>query len=428
MQVKGDTLLQDEFTSWIDDVPTCRLSGIGTATNELYRRDGTRAQRHSFQNRSFRIYEEDYQLGVYGVFQGFQGHRVADFVSKGIPGELILGQLTADKTDDEVKEVLRQAFINVDKAYFESIGELLAKRTVLKSEEGDGGTGSSTILAETEEKVAQGAVGILAVIIKNRLYIASIGDCGALLCRDHEVIPLFCNHTTENEDEILRLCHLGVDVELGQVYPQLGEGRLTRCFGNYLVKGGYKENSLVSAANTEPIIPEPEIFGPIPLDNDVCILLLYTSSLVKAFKEATTALSPEAELVEYTRHYMCEEASLSGVAQAVVDQVVRLHHDRLEVTGGGQAGTLEDMTLLIRDLRELRRKDSRLGSTLTGSSARPTMQSSTTTDSSEVDNTGKELPVDEYGRINPYVDFAPFWKLWNQRQDSQTSLSGSEKN
>ena len=60
----------------------------------------------------------------------------------------------------------------------------------------------------------------------------------------------------------------------------------------------------MSAANTEPIIPEPEIFGPIPLDNDVCILLLYTSSLVKAFKEATTALSPEAELVEYTRHYM----------------------------------------------------------------------------------------------------------------------------
>ena len=48
------------------------------------------------------------------------------------------------------------------------------------------------------------------------------------------MIPLFCNHTTENEDEILRLCHLGVDVELGQVYPQLGEGRLTR-----LVKQGY---------------------------------------------------------------------------------------------------------------------------------------------------------------------------------------------
>jgi len=184
----------------------------------------------------------------------------------------------------------------------------------------------------------------------------------------------------------------------------------------------------VSAANTEPIIPEPEIFGPIPLGNDVCMLLLFTSSLVQAFKEATSATSPESELVEYARHYMCEEASLSGVAQAVVDQVVRLLHDRLEVTGGGQAGTLEDMTLLIRDLRELRRKDSRMAaSTLTASSARPTMQSSTTTDSSEVDNTGKELPVDENGRINPYVDFAPFWNLWNQRKPSQTSLSGSEK-
>jgi TAK1-binding protein 1 len=284
-----------------------------------------------------------------------------------------------------------------------------------------------SVLAEAEERVVQGAVGVLAVIIKNRLFIASIGDCGALLCRDHEVIPLFCNHTTDNEDEILRLCHLGVDVELGQVYPELGDGRLTRCFGNYLVKGGYKENSLVSRATQEPIIPDPEIFGAITLDNDVCMLLLYTNSLVKAFSEATALLNPEHELVQHTRHYMCKEASLSGVAQAVVDQVVRLHHDRLEVTGG-QAVNLEDMTLLVRDLREFRTKDSRMAaSTLTGSSARPTMQSSTTTDSSEVDNTGKELPVDENGRISPYVDFAPFWRLWTQRKVSQNSLSSLEK-
>ena len=71
-----------------------------------------------------------------------------------------------------------------------------------------------------------------------------------------------------------------------------------------------------------------------------------------------------------------EEASLSGVAQAVVDQVVRLHRDTLEVTGG-RAETLEDMTLLIRDLREYRAKEGGGGggrgaaaSTLTGSSAR----------------------------------------------------------
>ena len=43
-----------------------------------------------------------------------------------------------------------------------------------------------------------------------------------------------------------------------------------------------------------------------------------------------------------------EESSLSGVAQAVVDQVVRLHHDRLEASGG-RADTREDITLLIRE-------------------------------------------------------------------------------
>ena len=43
-----------------------------------------------------------------------------------------------------------------------------------------------------------------------------------------------------------------------------------------------------------------------------------------------------------------EETSLSGVAQAVVDQVVRLHHARIE-SAGDRGGVREDITLLIRE-------------------------------------------------------------------------------
>ena len=36
---------------------------------------------------------------------------------------------------------------------------------------------------EAEERIVQSAGGIVAVILNNRLFIASIGDCAALLCR-----------------------------------------------------------------------------------------------------------------------------------------------------------------------------------------------------------------------------------------------------
>ena len=58
---------------------------------------------------------------------------------------------------------------------------------------------------------------------------------------------------------------------------------LFRCFGNYLVKGGYKENTFLSGASKEPVIPEPEVFGAIFLDSDVLILLLYTRLVITIY-------------------------------------------------------------------------------------------------------------------------------------------------
>ena len=51
--------------------------------------------------------------------------------------------------------------------------------------------------------------------------------------RDGEIIPLSIDHTTYNEDELLRLAHLGVDLRHGQEYPELGEHQYTR-YRNYL--------------------------------------------------------------------------------------------------------------------------------------------------------------------------------------------------
>ena len=48
--------------------------------------------------RSFRFRVDEYDLCVYGVFDGFNGAQVSDFVTKGIPAELLWGQLDPDKS------------------------------------------------------------------------------------------------------------------------------------------------------------------------------------------------------------------------------------------------------------------------------------------------------------------------------------------
>jgi hypothetical protein len=46
-----------------------------------------------FFNRSFRFRVEDYDLCLYGIFDGFRGCQVADFAKKRLPAEILLGQL-----------------------------------------------------------------------------------------------------------------------------------------------------------------------------------------------------------------------------------------------------------------------------------------------------------------------------------------------
>jgi len=438
MHLREDSLCRGEenqceqaLTSWTDDVPTCRESGVGCAVNELYRRDGSRKQIHPFQHRSFRFRVDEYELCVYGVFDGFDGAQVADFVTKRIPAELLWGQLVPEKSDEAIKETLKQAFTSVDKEYFESIGDRLAARMVMRS---DVQYRNSSQLQDLEDRVKAGTAGLLAVIVDNNLFIASCGDSRAVLCRGDEILSLAIEHTTDNEDELLRLSNLGVNLDPRETYQELCENQYTRCFGNYLVKGGYRESSLLVSGGDEPVIPDPEVHGGIPI-LDFTFLLLYTKSLWVAVAEATGSPDPDREIVNLCKYYLREETSLTGAAQAVVDHVVRQHHDRLEASGG-QSVTRKDVTLLIREFNgsyscSSQRRGSRPlpDKTLTRSSstrpARPT-RSSTATESSSVYTAGKEMPVDEDGRIQPYVDFQPFYTLWNRAKGADSKDASNE--
>ena len=58
----------------------------------------------------------------------------------------------------------------------------------------------------------------VALIFRGNLYVANAGDCRALLCKiDNDgvlrVFQLSIDHDLSNEDELLRLWHIGLDVD-----------------------------------------------------------------------------------------------------------------------------------------------------------------------------------------------------------------------
>lgn len=72
---------------------------------------------------------------IYAIFSGQGGSQVAECSLQRIAAEVLLGQLNEiGATEEDVKEVLRQAFISAEKGYLDSIDSNLARKTVLQCE------------------------------------------------------------------------------------------------------------------------------------------------------------------------------------------------------------------------------------------------------------------------------------------------------
>lgn len=66
-------------------------------------------------------------------------------------------------------------------------------------------------------ELSTGTNAVVALVYGGRLYVANVGDSRALLCKTDSnqvlrVVQLSVDHDLRNEDELLRLSHLGLDV------------------------------------------------------------------------------------------------------------------------------------------------------------------------------------------------------------------------
>ncbi|XP_049627561.1 TGF-beta-activated kinase 1 and MAP3K7-binding protein 1 [Suncus etruscus] len=501
MAAQRRSLLQSEQPSWTDDLPLCHLSGVGSAPNRSYSADGKAVESHPAED-SWLKFRSENGCFLYGVFNGYEGSRVTSFVAQRLSAELLLGQLSADDTEADVRRALQQAFDVVERSFLESIDDALAEKASLQSQLPEGVPQHQLPpqyqkilerLKVLERETAGGAMAVVAVLLSNKLYVANVGTNRALLCKSTvdglQVTQLNVDHTTENEDELFRLSQLGLDAgKIKQVGVICGQ-ESTRRIGDYKVKYGYSDIELLSAAKSQPIIAEPEVHGAHPLDGVTGFLVLMSEGLYKALEAAHGPGQANQEIAAMIDTEFAKQTSLDAVAQAVVDRVRRIHGDTF-ASGGERAKFCprhEDMTLLVRNfgypLGELSQSapspapatggrvypvsvpyssaqstsktsvtlslvmpsqgqlvNGTLSAstldeatpTLTNQSPTLTLQSTNThTQSSSSSSDGglfrsrpaHSLPPGEDGRVEPYVDFAEFHRLWSMDHGEQSGLT-----
>ncbi|XP_057342338.1 synaptogyrin-1 isoform X1 [Manis pentadactyla] len=489
----------EQQPSWTDDLPLCHLSGVGSASNRSYSADGKGTESHPPEDNWLKFRSEN-NCFLYGVFNGYDGNRVTNFVAQRLSAELLLGQLNAEHTEADVRRVLLQAFDVVERSFLESIDDALAEKASLQSQLPEGVPQHQLPpqyqkilerLKVLEREISGGAMAVVAVLLNNRLYVANVGTNRALLCKSTvdglQVTQLNVDHTADNEDELFRLSQLGLDAgKIKQVGVVCGQ-ESTRRIGDYKVKYGYSDIDLLSAAKSKPIIAEPEIHGAQPLDGVTGFLVLMSEGLYKALEAAHGPGQANQEIAAMIDTEFAKQTSLDAVAQAVVDRVKRIHGDTF-ASGGERAKFCprhEDMTLLVRNfgypLGEMSQATpapapggrvypvsvpyssaqstsktsvtlslvmpsqgqlvngahsastlDEATPTLTNQSPTLTLQSTNThTQSSSSSSDGglfrsrpaHSLPPGEDGRVEPYVDFAEFYRLWSVDHGEQSVMT-----
>nr|UCK81543.1 TGF-beta-activated kinase 1 and MAP3K7-binding protein 1 [Arenicola marina] len=355
---------QDQPLYWTDDIPVCFLSGVGFSTNQTYREDGFRREDHEFEDRSFHFKLEN-GVYLYGVFDGHDGSKASNFAAQRLPAEVVFGQLTGKTDDEEILNVLHQAFISVEKAYFDSISDVHAEKCNLQEQIPEGINSYEAYrqfpdlhkrLEAIEEEIRGGATAVVCLIVNNTLYVANTGCCRALLCTTDtdgvlRVMQLTVNHDLTNEDELQRLSELGLDVGKLRQVGQLGNHTYTRTIGDYHVKGGYKEIDVLCTAMSDPVVAEPQLNPGYQLDDDCRFLVIMSGGLYRSL-EAVGMESVNREIASMVAAEFASQSTLNGVAQAVVDKVVRIHHDSFLTAMDDvkqRCQTRDDITLLVRN-------------------------------------------------------------------------------
>lgn len=293
------------------------------------------------------------------------------------------------------------------------------------------------------QELTIGSSAVLVLLHFSKLYVCSIGNCRALLCRSDagqslRIDQLSIDHNLQNEEEVLRLRQLGLDLQVLLSSPL----QSTRCIGNYFGKSGYKDCSFLSAASSEPIIFQPDIIGGIPLDESCRFLIIISGGMCKTLQEIFS-YQANKELINMTVEQFKTQSTLMGVAQSVVNKMIQLHHDmfmkQIDENNQSSFRSHNDVTLLVRNFdfplpNAIQKRNSQVrfnpvinerSNSLQYSESENTLDTNTSsiisTNSSSSDfNRDESMILDKNKKIASYVDFTDYYKRVEEAKKNNT--------
>ncbi|XP_015374259.1 PREDICTED: TGF-beta-activated kinase 1 and MAP3K7-binding protein 1-like isoform X3 [Diuraphis noxia] len=332
--------------SWTDDLPICKVSGVGYLTRQRYDELGQRREELESEDISLRCcYDDAGVVWLYGIFNGHNGAETARFARDRIAAEILLGQLPTTEMDQTAKEIIQQSFLSVEGTYLETIDNKLLQRANLLLQLPEGISHYDAYqqypqiiekLKELEEELSCGTGASIAILKNNRLYVANVGESRVLLCKTDKddvmrVIQPTVDHNLTNLDEVMRLTNLGLNISDGKI------------------NGAYKDYEELSAASAEPVIAEPHIVGGITIDSSYRFMMIASPGLLKTLEEATGTNQVNKELALLVVEQLRVQSTLTGVAQAVVDHIARIYHDTYEAQDNAIGATRPNIMLMIRN-------------------------------------------------------------------------------
>ncbi|XP_041985448.1 TGF-beta-activated kinase 1 and MAP3K7-binding protein 1-like [Aricia agestis] len=313
---------------WTDDLPKCKNTCVASYFSQL---GGGSSSNDDYL--CFYCQTEDNSC-LYGVFEPHNGLDAARFIMQRMAAELLFPPPSINNSEDEIRERLRNAFVSVEKAYIENYDGMIAERTSLQYRlqtlnETQISQNCDNILLrlkEIDQHLSGGATVALALVHNDRLYVANVGETRALLCKTDDnsvlrVVQLTVDHSLHNEDELLRLSQLGLDVNKLRNAQYLGNQPGTRCLGNYLVKGLYRAFPSLGAAASEPVLAEPEIHGPIPLDESCRFLVLVSAAVYKRIQEVKGYEQTNKQLVQTIVENFRKQTDFRKSSQTVLQEI-----------------------------------------------------------------------------------------------------------
>lgn len=198
----------------------------------------------------WRKYQEDSHLAIidfdadtslFAVFDGHSGPEVALYASEKMP------QLIKDSENyrmGDIEEALREVFVTFDDLLLtENVSQHLLE--IRKSLLGQ------NVTTNDKPGFNSGCCALVVVLVKDRVYVANIGDSRCVLSRNGKTVCLSSDHKPTDRLERQRIARAGGRVSLGRINGGLN---ISRAFGDHQ----YKQN-LRLFPDEQKVIAIPDI-------------------------------------------------------------------------------------------------------------------------------------------------------------------------